>query len=111
MIRLHPVAIEEEVAVLGTLSIHLHFGRNMAAYDVKITAIIAVNFSPQSLHHGRLVQPFGNIVKAVIAERVFATLDTDVVGVLAGALVWPYNRIVAVDRCGDAGPDAFTTIA
>jgi hypothetical protein len=92
---LHPVALEEEVAV-----------------NVKVAGIIRRNLNSKGIHDVLLVQVLGDVSKAGIAEvgRVF-TLSTDIVDVLSSALIRTNHGIVAVDAGWDAGPDGLRLVA
>ena len=92
---LHPVALEEEVAV-----------------NVEIAAVVASDLGAQCLHDFLVVQVFADPAELGIAQvAAVLALAADVVDVLACALVWAEERVVAVDGCGHAGPDAFAVVA
>lgn len=80
-------------------------------YNVKITAIIAVDLSTQSFHDRRLIQPFANVIKSLIAQWIVTAFDADVVRILACTLVGTKDGIVAVDRCRNTCPNTLGVIA
>lgn len=92
---LHPVALEEEVAV-----------------DVKVAAVVGRDLSSKGFHDGLLVQIVADVAQPLIAKvtRVLA-LATDVVNVLTSALVGTHHGIVAVDRCGHTAPHTAALVA
>lgn len=92
--RLHPVTLEEEVAV-----------------DVKVARVKAINFGSNSLQNFGLVEVGANKFEIIVAEAaVFARL-ADIVDVLASALVRTQKGVVAVDGGRNASPGTFTVIA
>lgn len=92
--RLHPVTLEEEVAV-----------------DVKVAAVIAIDLSTNGVANLLLVQVFADPAESAVAEvAAVLTLATDVIDVLTGALVRSNEGIVAVDGGRDTAPDATALI-
>lgn len=92
---LHPVALEEEVAV-----------------DVEVAAVVGRDLGAERLHHFLVVQVFADPAELGVAQvAAVLALAPDVVDVLAGALVGAEERVVAVDGCGHARPDAFAVVA
>lgn len=93
--RLHPVTLEEEVAV-----------------DVKVARVVRRHLNTKGLHNLFLVEVLGNPSKSWVAEIVVVlALATDIIDVLAGALVWANHGVVAVDGGWDAGPDGLGLVA
>jgi len=92
---LHPVTLEQEISV-----------------DVKVAGIIAANFGTKSLLDFTLVQEVADPSESSVAEvaRILA-LATNIVNVLAGALVRANEVVVAVDCCRNARPDALAIVA
>lgn len=92
---LHPVALEQEVAV-----------------DVEVARVVRRDLSAKCVDHILLVEVLGDPAQRAVAEvgGVLA-LTADVVDVLAGALVGPDERVVAVDAGGHAGPHALALVA
>ena len=93
-IRLHPVALEQEVAV-----------------NVKVAAVISVDLGAEGLHDVGLVQPLGDVLELVIAEAASLALLAHVVRVLASALVGANNGVVAVNAGRNAGPGTLRVVA
>lgn len=92
---LEPVTGEEEVAV-----------------DVKVAAVVAVDLSTEGLLDLILVEVLADPAKGRVAEvAAVLALATDVVDVLAGALVRADEGVVAVDAGGNARPDAARVVA
>lgn len=95
VVGLHPVTVEEEVAV-----------------DVKVARVIAVNFGTEGLTNALLVEVLGHVAHALVAQiRGVLALAADVVDVLAGALVRGKQSVVAVDRGRDTDPGALAIVA
>ena len=91
---LHPVALEEEVAV-----------------DVEVAAVVAGDLGAERLHDLLVVQVAADPAELGVAQvAAVLALAADVVDVLPGALVGAEERVVAVDGCRDAGPDAFAVV-
>jgi len=92
---LHPITLEKEVSV-----------------DIEVATIIAANFSAKLGLDFLQVQVLGNVAEGRIAEvaRVL-TLATDIINVLSGFLVWPDERIVAINTCRHARPNTLAIIA
>ena len=92
---LHPVTLEEEVAV-----------------DVKVAAVVAGNFSAESIHDILLVEVLADPAQGAVAEvAAILALSTDIVDVLAGSLIRANESIVTVDRGGDTAPHTSAVIA
>lgn len=92
---LHPVALEQKVAV-----------------DVKVAAFVARDLNSKSIHDILLVEIVADPAKSAIAEvAAILTLATDVINVLAGPLVGANERIVAVNRSRNATPDTTRVVA
>jgi hypothetical protein len=92
---LHPVTLEQEVSV-----------------DVKVTRIIAANFSSEGLQDLVSVQVLADIPKGRVAKiTLVLTLAADIINVLAGSLIRTDHSIVAVDAGRDARPNALTVVA
>lgn len=90
MKRLHPVTRQQEIAI-----------------DIEIATIIPIRLRSQRFNYFRLVQVLCDPVKLLVAKAsAISALDANIVGVLSSALVGTYDGVVAVDACGDAGPDA-----
>lgn len=95
MERLHPVALEQEVPV-----------------DVEVAALIAANLNAKSRHDLFLVEVFADVTKHGIAEiTAVLTFAADVIDVLASALIRSDHGIIAIDRGGNARPDALAVVA
>ena len=92
--RLHPVAVEEEVAV-----------------DVHVARVVGSDFRAESFHHRLLVEILADPAKLVVTEIAVFAGNADVVWVLAGTLVRAEDGVVAVDRCRDAHPGALAVVA
>lgn len=93
-VGLHPVTLQQEVAV-----------------DIKVAAIVAVHLGTKSLHDLGLVQPLGNILELVIAKVAALAVSANIVRVAATALVRSNHSIIAVNACGNTGPDALGVVA
>lgn len=92
---LHPVTLEEEVAV-----------------DIKVAALIALNLDAESVHDILLVQVVADPAKSAVAEvAVVLALSTDVIDVLTSALVGADELIVTVDGGRNARPDTAALVA
>ena len=91
---LHPVTLEQEVAV-----------------NVEVARLVAGDLGTDSLHDLLLVEVALNPLKLVVAERVAAAWLADVVDVLASALVRTNHGVVAVDGSGNTGPDRLRVVA
>lgn len=88
VIWLHPVAVEEEVAV-----------------DIKVAGVVAVNLGTNSLQNLGLVEVLGNVSESLVAKVAgVLTLAANIIDVLSGALVWTKQGVVAVDRSRHTGP-------
>lgn len=94
VVRLHPVAVEEEVAV-----------------DVKVARIEAVDLGARGLDDLRLVKVLRDVAQARVAQIAALALFPHVVHVLAGALVGTQQGVVAVDRGRDADPGGLGAVA
>lgn len=93
--RLHPVTLEEEVAV-----------------DIKIAAVVTVNsLDAESSHDLPFVEILVNVAQSRVAEATTLTIYADIVGVPARLLVGAKNLIVAVDRSGHTAEPALAFIA
>jgi hypothetical protein len=91
---LHPVALEEEVAV-----------------DVHVARVVLADLGTESLHDVGAVQVLLDPLKLVVAEITARALGADVVRILASALVRADHGVVAVDASRHAGPDALAVVA
>jgi len=93
--RLHPVALEEEIAV-----------------NIKVAAVVATNFHAELFHDRLLVQVFGNPTESSVAKiaAVF-TRAANIVDVLSSLLVWANHGIIAVDTSRNARPNASALVA
>lgn len=95
VVRLHPVSVEEEIAV-----------------DVEVARVIPINLGSNSLADLTLVQVFSDVTHFAVAEVAFVlTLAANIVDVLASSLVRSEKGIVAVNRSRDADPRAFRVVA
>lgn len=95
MERLHPITRAQEVAV-----------------DIEIAAIVAIGFCTQRFDDVRLVQVLCDPVELLVAQTSpVSALDTNVIRVLARALVRAYDGVVAIDRSSHAGKDIARDIA
>lgn len=93
-VRLHPITLEQEVAV-----------------NVKVAAVVLVNLGAESLHDFGLVQPLRNVLEFVIAKAAALAVTANIVRVAAAALVRTNHGIIAVDTGGYAGPGTLGIIA
>lgn len=92
---LHPVTLEEEVTV-----------------DIEVAAVIALNLNAKSIHDILLVEVVADPAESAVAEVVvILALSTDVIDVLASALVGANELVVAVDGSRNARPDTAALIA
>ena len=92
---LHPVTLEEEVAV-----------------DIEVAAVVAVNFDTEGVHDILLVQVIANPTKSAVAKVVvILALSADVIDVLASALIGADELVVTVDGSRNARPDTAGLIA
>lgn len=110
---LHPVALEQEVAV-----------------DVKVAAVVAGDFGADSSLDGLIVQPIADPSKSGVAEvAIVLTLASDIVDVLenlistklmtvnvtsaylASPLIRTNHGVVTVDASRYAGPDTLAVVA
>lgn len=95
VVRLHPIAVEEEVAV-----------------DVEVARIIAIDLSAKGLAHTLLVEVLAHVAHALVAKvGLVLTLSANVIDVLASALVRSQQSVVAVDGRRDTDPSALTVVA
>lgn len=95
VVGLHPVTMEEEVAV-----------------DVKVAGVIAFNFGTDSVADFRLVQVFRDVAHALVAKvALVLTLTANIVHVLSGLLVRSEESIVTVDRGRNTDPCTFAAVA
>ena len=94
VVRLHPVTLEQEVAV-----------------DVKVAGLVRGDFSAQGLHDLLLIEILLNPVEFVVAQRVATARLANVVDILASALIRANHGIVAVDGGRDARPDRLGLVA
>jgi len=92
---LHPVALEEEVAV-----------------NIIVAAVVATNFDTELFHDRLLVQVFRNPAESSVAKiaGVF-TRAANIIDILTGLLVWTNHGIVAVDTSRNARPNAPALVA
>jgi len=87
--RHHPVTLEEEVAV-----------------DIEVAGLVVADFYTQRLLNVILVEVVADPAELGVAEVVaILAFATDIIDVLAGALVWADHSVVAVDGSGDTRPD------
>lgn len=94
VVGLHPVTVEQEVAV-----------------DVEVARVVAIDLSTKCLTHVSLVEILADIAHALVAQvRLIFTLATDIVDVLAGALVGSQQSVVAVDGGGDTDPGTLAVV-
>ena len=92
---LHPVTLEEEVAV-----------------NVEVAAVVARGFRAKRLHHSWFVEVLADPSKLGVAQvAAVLALATNVVHVLAGALVGADHRVIAVDGGRHTRPDALAVVA
>ena len=91
---LHPVTLEEEVAV-----------------DVHVARVVLADLGTKSLHDIGAVQVLLDPLKLVVAEIAARALGADVVRVLTSALVRTDHGVVAVNASGHARPDALAVVA
>lgn len=95
VVGLHPVTVEEEVAV-----------------DVKVARVVAVDLSTNSLDDFGLVQVVADVAHSRVAKvRAILALTTDIVDVLPSALVRGKEGVVTVDGGRDTNPSALGTVA
>ena len=93
--RLHPVTLEEEVAV-----------------DIKVAAVIALNLDTESIHDILLVQVVAYPPKTGVAEvATILALSADVIDILASALIGANELVVTVDGGRNARPDTAALVA
>lgn len=93
--RLHPVTIEQEVAV-----------------DVKVAAVVAIDrLNTKGLHNILLVQVLVDGGKARVAEAASLAVNANIVRVAARLLVGANHLVVAVDGGGDAAQPALALVA
>jgi len=93
--RLHPITLEEEVAV-----------------NVEITAVITANFNSKFLLNSLLVQIFADPAKGRITEVAgILAWTADIVDVLSSTLIRAQQSVVAVDASGNTRPDTLTIVA
>lgn len=92
---LHPVALEEEVAV-----------------DIKVAAVVAIHrLHSESSHNVSLVEILVNVAQAGIAEAAALAVDAHVVRVATRLLVGSEDLVVAVDRGRHAAEPALAFVA
>jgi hypothetical protein len=92
---LHPVTLEKEVAI-----------------DVKVARVIAIDLNAECILNVLLIQPAADPAKLLIAEIAgVLALATNIIDILAGALVGANECIVAVDRRRHTLPNAATGVA
>lgn len=95
VVGLHPVTVEKEVTV-----------------DVHVAAVVAADLGTKSLLDLLAVQVVGNVAKTRVAEvGAILTLASDVVNILAGALVRTHHGVVAVDAGGNTRPGTSRLVA
>lgn len=95
VVGLHPVTVEEEVAV-----------------DVKVAGVIPINFSPDGVADFVLVQVFRDVAHALVAKvALVLALAANIVHVLSGLLVRSKESIVTVNRRRDTDPCALAAVA
>lgn len=95
VVGLHPVTVEEEVAV-----------------DVKVAGVIPINFSPDGVADFVFVQVFRDVAHALVAKvALVLALAANIVHVLSGLLVRSKESIVTVDRRRDTDPCALAAVA
>ena len=92
---LHPVTLEEEVAV-----------------DIEVATVIALNLDTESVHDILLVEVVADPAKSAVAEVVvILALSADVIDVLASALIGADELVVTVDGGRNARPDTAALVA
>lgn len=92
---LHPVAVEEEVAV-----------------DVEVARFIAIGLGTQRITDALLVEVVGHVAHAGVAQvGLVLTLAANVVRVLASLLVGSKDGVVAVNGGRDTDPGTLTVVA
>jgi len=91
---LHPVTLEEEVAV-----------------DVHVAGVVLADLCTESLHDIGAVQILLDPLKLVVAEIAARALGADIVRVLTSALVRTDHGVVAVNAGGHARPNALAVVA
>lgn len=95
VVWLHPVSVEQEVAV-----------------DVEVARVIAFDLSASRLANLALVQEVAYVTHTLVAEiAVVLTLATNIVDILSSALVRANHGIVAVDRSGNAQKGTLSVVA
>lgn len=94
MVGLHPVALEQEVAV-----------------DVEVAAVVGGDLGADSLHDLLLVEVRADPINLIVAQLVVTALAADIVDILSGALVRADHSVVTVDGGRDAGPDRLGLVA
>jgi hypothetical protein len=95
VVGLHPVTSKEEVSV-----------------DVHVAAVVAADLNTKSLLDLFAVQVVGDVTQARVAEvGAILTLASNVVDILAGALVGTHHGVVAVDAGGDTRPGTAGLVA
>lgn len=95
VVRLHPVTSEEEVSV-----------------DVHVAAVVAADLGTEGLLDFFAVQVIGDVAEARVAEVVaILTLASNVVNVLASALVRTHHGVVAVNAGRNARPGTARLVA
>lgn len=93
--RLHPVTVEQEVAV-----------------DVEVAAVVAIDcLNAKGLHNILLVQVLVDGGKARVAEAASLAVNANIVRVAARLLVGANHLVVAVDGGGDAAQPALALVA
>ena len=92
--RLHPVTLEQEVAV-----------------DVKVAAVVARSLGTKRFHDFLLVQVFTDPLKVLVAQIASLALLADIIHILSGALVGAHHGVVAVNRSRHAGPNGLAVVA
>jgi len=94
VVRLHPVALEQEVAV-----------------DVEVAAVVRVDLCTDGLHDFLLVEVRGDPVDLIVAKAVAAAGAANIIDILAGALVWANHSVIAIDRGRNTAPHRLRVVA
>lgn len=92
---LHPVALEQEVAI-----------------DIEVAALVAVDLNSQSVLYPFLVQVLADVAEHGVAKITgIFTFTAHIIDVLPGTLERADHSVIAVNRSGDTGPDTLTLVA
>lgn len=92
---LHPVAVEEEVAV-----------------DIEVTAFVAADgLNAEGLHDILLIEVAVNVAQSRVAKTSSLAINANIIGVPTRLLIRAKNLVVAVDRGGNAAEKSLGLIA